>query len=182
MKSNLPIFLWLLVYLVSYLSDTSFYKRSHFFLFSWGRQHLFRSVQSLSRVWLFATPWTAARQASPSITNSWSSLRLTSIESVMPSSHLIQAASEMAPNPYTWDSYSCGTPYPVRGTGFHKSGTHDKSDWVSLPRLGDRKTAAYSLLLTLTHSEGSCCLWRGPHAKNWGKFPVNSQPGATAPT
>ena len=49
----------------------------------------FRSDQSLSRVWLFATPWIAARQASLSITNSWSSLRLTSIESVMPSSHLI---------------------------------------------------------------------------------------------
>ena len=47
------------------------------------------SVQSLSRVWLFATPWIAARQASLSITNSWSSPRLTSIESVMPSSHLI---------------------------------------------------------------------------------------------
>ena len=47
------------------------------------------SVQSLSRVQLFATPWIAARQASLSITNSRSSLRLTSIESVMPSSHLI---------------------------------------------------------------------------------------------
>ena len=46
------------------------------------------SVQSLSRVWLFATPWTTARQASLSITNSWSSLKLTSIESVIPSSHL----------------------------------------------------------------------------------------------
>ena len=49
----------------------------------------FSSVQSLSRVRLFATPWIAARQASLSITNSRSSLRLTSIESVMPSSHLI---------------------------------------------------------------------------------------------
>ena len=49
----------------------------------------FSSVQSLSRVWLFATPWTTARQASLSITNYRSSLRLTSIESVMPSSHLI---------------------------------------------------------------------------------------------
>ena len=47
------------------------------------------SVQSLSRVWLLATPWTAARQAFLSITNSRSSLRLTSIESVMPSNHLI---------------------------------------------------------------------------------------------
>ena len=49
----------------------------------------FSSVQSLSRVWLFATPWIAACQASLSITNSWSSLKLMSIESVMPSNHLI---------------------------------------------------------------------------------------------
>ena len=49
----------------------------------------FGSVQLLSRVRLFATPWIAARQASLSITNSRSSLRLASIESVMPSSHLI---------------------------------------------------------------------------------------------
>ena len=49
----------------------------------------FSSVQSLSRVQLFATPWIAARQASLSITNSRSSLRLTSMQSVMPSSHLI---------------------------------------------------------------------------------------------
>ena len=47
------------------------------------------SVQSLSRVRLFVTPWTAAGQATLSITNSRSSLKLTSIESVMPSSHLI---------------------------------------------------------------------------------------------
>ena len=49
----------------------------------------FSSVQSLSHVRLFATPWIAARQASLSITNSRSSLRLMSIKSVMPSSHLI---------------------------------------------------------------------------------------------
>ena len=50
---------------------------------------IFSSVQSLSRVRLFATPWIAARQASLSITNSRSSPKLMSIESVMPSSHLI---------------------------------------------------------------------------------------------
>ena len=49
----------------------------------------FSSVQSLSCVQLFATPWIAAHQASLSVTNSRSSLRLTSIESVMPSSHPI---------------------------------------------------------------------------------------------
>ena len=54
-----------------------------------GRQAVFQfsSVQSLSHVWLFATPWTAARQASLSITNSPSLLKLMSIESVMPSNH-----------------------------------------------------------------------------------------------
>ena len=52
-------------------------------------RHQFSSVHSLSRVRLFATPWLAARQASLSITNSLSSLRLRSIESLMPSSHLI---------------------------------------------------------------------------------------------
>ena len=46
-------------------------------------------LQLLSRVWLFPTPWTTARQASLSITNSRSLLKLLSIESVMPSSHLI---------------------------------------------------------------------------------------------
>ena len=49
----------------------------------------FSSVQSLSRVRLFATPWVAAHQASLSITNSWNPHRFMSIESVMPSSHLI---------------------------------------------------------------------------------------------
>ena len=52
-------------------------------------QYQFSSVQSLSCVWLFVTPWIAARQVSLSITNSQSLLRLASIESVMPSSHLI---------------------------------------------------------------------------------------------
>ena len=53
------------------------------------QQIIISSVQSLSRVWLFATPWIAARQASLSITNFQSSLRLMAIGSVMASSHLI---------------------------------------------------------------------------------------------
>ena len=52
----------------------------------WSR---FSSVRSISRVWLFVTPWTVAPQASLSVTNSWSLLKLMSIESVMPSNHLI---------------------------------------------------------------------------------------------
>ena len=50
---------------------------------------LLHSVQLLSCVQLFVTPWTAAHQAFLSITNSWSLLKLMSIESVMPSNHLI---------------------------------------------------------------------------------------------
>ena len=61
-----------------------------------NRSFQFTSVQSLSRVRLFATPWTATRQASLSIINSRSSLRLTSIESVMPSSHLILCRAYVA--------------------------------------------------------------------------------------
>ena len=49
----------------------------------------FMSVQLLSHVWLFVAAWTASRQASLSVINSWSSLKLMSIESVMPSNHLI---------------------------------------------------------------------------------------------
>ena len=57
------------------------------------QNHQIRSDQSLSRVRLFAIPWIAARQASLSITKSRSSLRLTSIGSLMPSSHLILCRS-----------------------------------------------------------------------------------------
>ena len=49
----------------------------------------FSSVQWLSPVQIFVTPWTAVHQSSLSITNSWSLLKLTSIESVMPSNHLV---------------------------------------------------------------------------------------------
>ena len=55
-------------------------------------------VQSLSRVQLFATPWMAARQASLSITNSWSPSKPMSIESVMPSNHLILCRPLLLPS------------------------------------------------------------------------------------
>ena len=56
------------------------------------------SVSSLSRVRLFATPWTTACQASLSITNSWSLFKLMSIESVMPSNHLILCRPLLLPS------------------------------------------------------------------------------------
>ena len=58
----------------------------------------FSSVQSLSCVRLFATPWTTGWQASRSITNSWSFLKLMSIKSVMPSNHLILCHSLLPPS------------------------------------------------------------------------------------
>ena len=58
----------------------------------------FSSIQSLSRVRLFATPWTAAHQAFLSITNSRSLLKLMSVESVMPSSHLILCCPLLLPS------------------------------------------------------------------------------------
>ena len=62
--------------------------------------------QSLSRVRLFATPWTTARQASMSSTNSWSFLKLMSIDSVMPSNHLISGI------PFS----SCFQSFPASGS------------------------------------------------------------------
>ena len=59
----------------------------------------FSSVQSLSRVWLFETPWIAAHQTSLSITNSRSLLKHMSIELVMPSSHLILCIAPSNSNP-----------------------------------------------------------------------------------
>ena len=71
---------------IKYSGDSPSFQMEH--VFFKGRCQ-FSSVQTLSRVQLFVTPWIAARQASLSITNSRSSLRLTSIKSVMPSNHLI---------------------------------------------------------------------------------------------
>ena len=61
------------------------------------------SVESLSRVWLFVTPWTGARQASLSITNSQSLLKFMSIESVMPSNYLI-LCHPLLPPPWIFPS------------------------------------------------------------------------------
>ena len=109
------------------------------------------SVQSLSRVRLFATPWIAARQASLFITISWSSPRLTSIEFVMPSSHLILCvpfsscpqslpASESFPvsQLVAWDGQSTGVSAwasfpPKKSQGWSPS---EWTGWISLQSKG----------------------------------------------
>ena len=110
-----------------------------------------RSVQSLSPVWLFATTWIAACQAFLSITNSQSSLRLMSIESVMPSSHLILCrpllllpqslpASESFPMSqlFTWGGQSIGVSalasvLPKKSQGWSPS---EGTGWISLQSKG----------------------------------------------
>ena len=69
--------------------DCSLEIKRHFLLGRKAMTNLVSSLQSLSHVWLFANPWTAARQASLSITNCWSIPKPMCIESVMPSNHLI---------------------------------------------------------------------------------------------
>ena len=109
------------------------------------------SVQSLSCVRLFVTPWISARQASLSITNSRSSLRLTSIESVMPSSRLILCrpllllplilpASESFPMSqlFTWGGQSTGVSalasfLSKKSQGWSPS---EWTDWISLQSKG----------------------------------------------
>ena len=108
-----------------------------------------RSDQLLSRVRLFVTPWIAARQASLSITNSRSSLRPTSIESVMPSSHLILCpfsscpqslpASESFPvnQLFAWGGQSTGVSalasfLPKKSQGWSSEWT----GWISLQSKG----------------------------------------------
>ena len=73
MKRNMPIDIW-----------TILWRQGSCSTWDW-----FGSVQSLSCVWLFVTPWTAAHQATLSITNSWNLLKRMSISLVMSSSHLI---------------------------------------------------------------------------------------------
>ena len=111
----------------------------------------FSSVQSLNRVRLFVTPWIAALQASLFITISWSSLRLMSIESVMPSSHLTLSrpfsscpqslpASESFPMSqlFTWGGWSTGASalasfLPKKSQGWSPS---EWTGWISLQSNG----------------------------------------------
>ena len=114
-------------------------------------RHQFSSVQSLSHVRLFATPWILARQASLSITNFQSSPKLMPTESVMPSSHLILCcpisscpqslpASESFPMSqlFTWGGQSTGvsasaSDLPKKSQGWSPS---EWTGWVSLQSKG----------------------------------------------
>ena len=106
----------------------------------------FSSVQSLSRVRLFVTPWTAAYQASLSVTNSQSLLKLISIESVMPSSHLIlcgplsfrlqsfptSGSFQMSQVlPIRWPQY-CSFSFSISPSNEHPGLISFRKDWLDL--------------------------------------------------
>ena len=93
----LTVFVFFIVVLILFLLQyICFTLLCHFLLYSKVSQP---SVESLSHIQLFATPWTAACQVSLSITNSWSLHKLMSIDQVMPSNHLILCHPLLLPPP-----------------------------------------------------------------------------------
>ena len=88
-------------------------------IFVFSSELCFSSVQLLSHVWLFETPWTTARQASLSITNSWSLPKLMSFESVMPSNHLIICRPLLLPSIFLGIRvFSNGSALRIRGPNY----------------------------------------------------------------
>ena len=109
--------------------------------------YMFCWVQSLSCVWFFATPWTAACQASLSITNSQSLLQLMSIESVMPSNHLIlcqpllllpsifpsiRVFSNESVISIRWSEY-CSLSFSISSSNEYSGMISFRTDWFDLP-------------------------------------------------
>ena len=146
----------------------------------------FSSVQSLSRVRLFATPWITARQASLSITNSQSSLRLTSIESVMPSSHLILCpcsscpqslpASESFPMSqlFAWGGQNTGVSalasfLPKKSQGWSPS---EWTGWISLQSKG--LSRVFSNTTTAGALSASGCDGRRTQLNNLSVWPKSN--------
>ena len=93
-------------------------------------QVLFSSVQSLSCVWLFAIPWTTACQASLSITNSQSLLKLMSIKSVMPPNHLIFCHTLLLPWSVCHSSKLCKPIHTVNMGWWQELLSGSPTDWA----------------------------------------------------
>ena len=106
---------------------------------SWHSWHTFSSVQLFNHVWLFATPWTTVCQASLSITNPQSLPKLMSIESVMPSSHLILCRPLLL-LPSIFPTSGSFQISQLFASGGQNTGV-STSTWHTL---GPRKTAGYS--------------------------------------
>ena len=136
----------------------------------------FSSVQSLSRVQLFATPQTATRQASLSITNSWSSLKLMSIKLVMPSNHLILCHPLLPPSIFPsirvfssesalrirWPKYWSFS-FTISPSNEHPGLISFRKDWLGLLAVqgsageAPRSTSVSSLVLSSLTQSPFCC-------------------------
>ena len=129
------------------------------------------SVQSLSHVRLFATPWTAARQASLSITNSWSLLKLMSIELVIPSNHLIFCHPLLLPPSIfpsirifsnesvlhiRWPSYWRFS-FSIRPSNEHPGLTSFRMDWLDLLAIQGTLKSLFQ-----HHNSKASILWYSP--------------------
>ena len=131
-----------------------------------------QSVQLFSRVQFIATPWTSARQASLSITNSWSLLKLTSIASVMPSNHLIL----VSPSPPTLNLSQYRGLFQ-RIDSPHNKGTLDYNSGVCKPHIHGDLVDLSEGLLTRGREDGLDCvraiIWAGPHGtvteRSWSR-------------
>ena len=141
---------------------------------------IFCSVQSLSRVQLFATPWNIACQAYLSITNSWSSPKPMSMESVMPSNHLILChvllllpsifpSFRVFPNESAlrirWPKYWSFT---FRHCNEHPGLISFKMDWVHLLAVqGTLKSLLQYHSSKASILQHSACLWSNSHICTW---------------
>ena len=133
--------------------------------------HQFSSVQSLSRAQLFASPWITACQASLSITNSWNSLRLTSIESVMPSSQHHHSKASIL-HYHTWKTLlqsitQPGKPRPSSGKvskGFAHSPSAQLTQCVRLTQDPDLRSCSplFTKACKISPSVVITCVWNFP--------------------
>ena len=143
-------------------SSDSFEKKLHQ-IWVLCKHYQFSSVQSLSRVWLFVTPSTAARQVSLSITNSWSLLKLMSIELVMPSNHLVLCCPFSSCLNRYWQGIAMGGMFGGWGSGVHSKVLEEGSDqeW----EMGTSLVAQW-LRLWAANAGGQGSIpgqWTGPH-------------------
>ena len=142
----------------------------------------FSSVQSLSRVWLFVTPWTALCQASLSITNSQSLLKLMSIDLVTPSNHLILCCALLLPPsifpnvrvfssesvppircPKYW-SFSCS----ISPCNEYSGLIFPRTDWFDLlPAQGTLKSLPHHHSSKASILQCSASIWSNSHIHTW---------------
>ena len=138
-------------------------------------------VQSLNRVRLYATPWTAACQASPSITNSWSLLKFMSIELVMPSNHLILCCPLLLPSIFpSIRVYSKSRIFASGGQSIGASASAlvlpvNIQDWLALGLTGLISLQSKGLLRVFSNTTGQkqqffgtqLSLWSNSHIHTW---------------